>query len=252
MRTTLLLTLIILFLSIDAFPQKKKWEEARQTHSIEAYQAFIKKYPKSDFKSEAENQIKILKKEALDGRWKSAQEQNDIDAYKDFLKSDGRSEYADEAKKKLADLEWKKAEAANTRYALKEFVKKYGSSSHAATANEKLKNYDYLTQYFRPSGRTNTQGNETGYVKMTVFKSWYVDSGKREIMEKHFGESTSESTEGEMQRCVYEGLSFWTNKEIDYWNDQGDLNKTYTDNEPRTLILYYDMEGLLKKIEVAE
>lgn len=242
---------ILMISATEAFAQKKKWQAAQEIHTVEAYRDFIDKHPKSEFKEEAQNQIAILQKAAMEEAWENTRKDNSVEAYKDFLKKYPKSDYQQQANSIVEEMEWARVSKSDSRNGYERFLKNYPKSTYASNAQEKLKNHTYKTTFFRPNGRVTVQGNEKGYLKLAVSKAFSVDRDKRDLTESLIGKPAGEEQTAEgWSKCTYPEISFWTNNEQYYWQDQGEYDKIWEQNTPRTLILYYDDNQIIKKIEV--
>jgi cell division septation protein DedD len=87
---------IALVLSLAACSrQQSDWQKTRETNSIEAYDAFLKKYPTGEFTAQAQAQLKQLEEER---DWAKARDTDTLDAYQAFLKQYPEGRFTEEAR----------------------------------------------------------------------------------------------------------------------------------------------------------
>ncbi len=114
------------------------WEGARQKDSLDAYSAFVVKYPSSEFTSKANDRIKALKSAQA---WEGAQQKDSLDAYSAFVAEYPSSEFTSKANDRIKALKSAQAAAAlaradeaGTEEAFKSVVREYPDTPAAKEA----------------------------------------------------------------------------------------------------------------------
>ncbi|MCB0598910.1 MAG: caspase family protein [Lewinellaceae bacterium] len=101
------------------------WKVARETNTIHACQAYLRQFPKGEFRGLAADRIQMLEQEAANRReeldWEIAKEKNDGEAYKNYLEKYPGGKYNEEARRWLAEEEWRKQKEAEARRKREEF-----------------------------------------------------------------------------------------------------------------------------------
>lgn len=199
-KITFSLILIIAFLNIGS-AQKGKYKQVVQTNTIEAYEAFILKYPKSQYKGDVYDKLILLE-------YNKAIEINTTDAYRMFLYKYGnfnqyeansdmiaefeerikgleidkvmKSETIDdydklkkkypklkdneEFKERLMFLEYKKAKASNSVSILRNFIRSYPKSKYTHEIEEQMQEIEEQMidlQYKQACIKNTTKGYES-------------------------------------------------------------------------------------------
>jgi len=97
---------------------------------------FIRSYPNSKYVSDARAMIEDY------DLWFTAQQTNTIAAYKNYLQQSANQSYAEEATKRIADMEaeneWQRVRSSNNVNDLQRFVTNYPQSQHIQEANAKI------------------------------------------------------------------------------------------------------------------
>jgi len=130
-QNLILIAILFLVIGIGCATTKSDWEKAQRLNTIEAYQEFLRKYPNSEFTSDAKKKMEILE-------WEKAKQDDTIKAYQEFLRKYPNSEFTSDAKKKIEILEWEKAKQDDTIEAYQEFLKKYPNSEFTSDAKKKM------------------------------------------------------------------------------------------------------------------
>lgn len=104
MKKKLFIWTLCFFCSIAVFSQSKKsWEETQSANSIEAYQAFIAKYPRGKYLDEAKLKLAQLE-------FKKAKQENTVAAYEDFIEKTSDTELINEANSQIARIREEEAD----------------------------------------------------------------------------------------------------------------------------------------------
>jgi len=110
---------------------KGDWKKAQSLNTVEAYQEFLRKHPKSEFTNEAKRNIMKL-------HWQRAKQTDSVKAYQEFLQKYPESEFSSIAKDRIEELEWQAALKVNTIEAYQEFLEKHSQSKHVLEAKERI------------------------------------------------------------------------------------------------------------------
>jgi ankyrin repeat protein len=119
MKKLILISMILAF-SFTCFAQKGKWKKAQEIDSIESYENFLERYPKSIYANDAI--VKLLELEH-----KRANETSSFDSYSSFLKKYQNYKNADfeRARERLISIDYKEAKKKNTIDAYNRFLNLY-------------------------------------------------------------------------------------------------------------------------------
>ena len=100
-RVFLLLSFVItvLLYLLSCTTMKTEWKKAEKANSIEAYEAFSKQYPQSDYSRIARTRINIIREEQ---DWKKVKQADSWAAYGEHIKSYPKGRHADEARREIA------------------------------------------------------------------------------------------------------------------------------------------------------
>ncbi len=117
------------------------FESASKINSLEAYETFLGKHPKSKYSQEARKKIELA-------RWEMAKAQDNIAGYENFLAGlSGWKNYSgtfsDAAKSKLEDLHYKDAQNIDTVKAYLTFLEIYPQGKHTDKAVARLEEVRY-------------------------------------------------------------------------------------------------------------
>src|ERR1700719_3505348 len=75
--------------------QQSDWQKTRETHTAEAYDQFLKKYPSGEFTAQAQARVKELYEER---DWQKARDADTPEAYQAFLKQYPEGKWTEEAR----------------------------------------------------------------------------------------------------------------------------------------------------------
>lgn len=104
--------------------EKKAWQAAQQSGTIEMYEQFIQKYPKSEHGEKALEEI-----------WKLTRMTNTMDGYVHLTQSFPGTSFYDQAVEQI----WQLVKSENTRKAYSNFLDWYPNTSFAASARTAIK-----------------------------------------------------------------------------------------------------------------
>ncbi len=112
------------------------WTTACTKNTAAAYEAFLLKYPNSQFLAEAEKKIIALKDAAA---WKLAEQRNSEIAYLDYLRQFAKGTHSAEAKQRMETFGderfWQQAKRKNSIVAFMEYLEAYPNGKYEAEAN---------------------------------------------------------------------------------------------------------------------
>src|ERR1700722_10938056 len=75
--------------------QQSDWEKTRTANTTDAYELFLKKYPKGEFTAQAEARVKELYEER---DWQKARDTDTLEGYQAFLKQYPEGKWTEEAR----------------------------------------------------------------------------------------------------------------------------------------------------------
>ena len=110
----LCLTVISVIFTINLI-EKNMWKSVKNQNTSSSYQAYINKYPKGKYISEA----KSLKDDSF---WKETKKENSFEAYKEYLSLYPKGKYISEAKSLKDDVFWKETRKQASFEAYKEYL----------------------------------------------------------------------------------------------------------------------------------
>lgn len=117
----------------------KKYEEARASKSIQLYETYIVKYPKSKYLSKAKDELASLYEER---DWSLAKSSNTINGYKKFLLDYTNSKYTSQVEIKIKELEeeanWNTTKNINSVYAYENYLFSFPESKYVFEAKNKI------------------------------------------------------------------------------------------------------------------
>ncbi len=116
--------------------EKRDWEKAESENTIQAYETFLEKYPKSTFADTARLKIEELE-------FNEAESKNTIEAYEAFLKKYPAGEHASKARILTEVLYFKKAESENTLKTFEDFLQRFPDGSLIDNAYRKMQELYY-------------------------------------------------------------------------------------------------------------
>jgi len=119
------------------------WLQVRDSQSIDALETFIKSFPNSAHRAEAEPRLEDL-------YWAKASEANTLAELRDYQSKYPNGRHSQDAQSQIAKLDWQQAQITSDPRALEDFLKKYPSGSFHDQAATKL---DDLT--WQRTGRAN-------------------------------------------------------------------------------------------------
>ena len=111
--------------------QQSMYYKATDTHTIEAYQKFVDKYPDGEYTANVKSKIEKLEYQMLSSS-------NSIDSLRNFLTKYPASSYRAEIQQKIEKLEFDEAKTINTIQVLQDFLKKYPKTKFENEANKSI------------------------------------------------------------------------------------------------------------------
>ena len=143
------LVLILTFLFNGCDKSKSDWARAQQLNTIEGYNEFLSKHPKSKFVETAKQKIEEL-------TWDRTVKDNTIEAYQKFLGDYPRSKFVETAKQKTEELMWDRTVKDNTIEAYQKFLCKYPQSKFVETATKRIEDIKIEELDWQKAKRQNT------------------------------------------------------------------------------------------------
>jgi hypothetical protein len=133
---------VILAVSFLSGCEQREFQKAKQANTVEAYNAFLGKYPNSKLASEANAAIEGLE-------WEKATTADTIAAYQGYMTKYPTGKFASEATVKIAELEKKamiakEEEALTNLAAIRDALEAYKAKQEAKQAKVKVKKNLYV------------------------------------------------------------------------------------------------------------
>lgn len=149
--------------------QRMAYEQTRSTNSIEAYEAFLKRYPESPYKAEAQTRLEEIS-------WLQARSKESTLQYKifleNFLKKFPMSKHAEEARTRLRVLEFQAVSRADSSAKSKqEFITRYSGTEEAAAISKDLRTMAIVDLEY-PASVEATYG-PTWFPRTSVKEFWH-------------------------------------------------------------------------------
>jgi formylglycine-generating enzyme required for sulfatase activity len=89
-------------LPIDPTTDKRAWDEAKTTNTLEAYWAYLRNLPQGQYRRLAQDRINSIEKDLIE--WKKATEKNTVKAYLYYVERSSEKYYLDLANKEIDNL----------------------------------------------------------------------------------------------------------------------------------------------------
>ena len=112
--------------------ENKLWDETQETNTIQGYEKYLQKYPKSKYANEAQSTLEVL-------QFDKAKGENTLDSYVKFLVNYPDSRLEDNAKSAIEILQYDKVKCVNTIYGYEKFLDKYPQSKFADEIHSYIK-----------------------------------------------------------------------------------------------------------------
>jgi len=128
-QNILIVLLFVIFTACDT--KQARWKNAESENTIEAYEKFIKDYPKSELVDTARVSLHVL-------YFQSTKKLNTIESYEDFLNRYPKSAFADTILKGLHHLYYKRAKEMNSIASYEDFFKRYPKSEYTDITRSSL------------------------------------------------------------------------------------------------------------------
>ena len=175
MRIKWAITLIAAAMLVACGSAESAWDKANAENSVQAYQAFVAKYPADKRADEARAKIAALQDQQ---DWAAADKANTEASFQDYLQKRSSGLHAQEARDRLNGLQgavaWQQATQIGTAAAFKDFLQKYPSVPEAAAAKAKMAE---IAGYRARLATASTLGAATG---------------QRDRLERYYGKTLTE------------------------------------------------------------
>lgn len=130
---TKLIVLICLFLILSCGKEKELFEKTEKTNTIEAYEAFLQKYPKSKYKPKIDSILVEL-------AYEQAILINTIEAFDNYQKKYPASKYSEDIN---ARIDWIKIDENPNKATYEEYIKNNPDSRYVNKANLRIKQLNF-------------------------------------------------------------------------------------------------------------
>ncbi|KGL51765.1 hypothetical protein HQ29_07230 [Porphyromonas canoris] len=109
------------------------YQEACDANNVEAYRAFIDKYPRHHYAHQAQQAIDTLQYKEIEATWNSCEQNQDPKLYQDFLAKFPNSKYAPIALERLEEEAWQSCDN-NDIASLRSYLASYPDGRYSAMA----------------------------------------------------------------------------------------------------------------------
>ena len=123
--------ILLLLLFTGCANEGSDWDKTLSRNTVDAYSAFLKKYPDSPHASEASQKLTDL-------QWENTRNLNTTEAYQSYVQQNPNSPYLAEAEEKLINSRWEAACKTDTVESYKQFLEDHLQSEHTDEAILKL------------------------------------------------------------------------------------------------------------------
>lgn len=132
MRLRLLTALfLVLFLSSCSF-EGEIWKGVQAKGTIEAYQKFLQRYPRSRFSPQAAQAIERL-------RFRKASAEGTLRAYEDFLGTHPQGAFREEAQRRIEQLCFREADEGRTLRGYEDYLRRFSQGESAELAKARIR-----------------------------------------------------------------------------------------------------------------
>ena len=163
---------------------REVYEKAKLKDTIEGYHEFLQKYPKSEFRVSAKNQIKEIKDKEAREAYENAKLVDTTEGYEEFIKKYPNSEFRKSAKNQIEKIKEKEAPCYGIELGAWEYLKRnYEWESHRYRAQIKnVSNRNKVVFFkYKPKGSDTwhpvTDVNDLGNWLTTFSSAIKVKSG---------------------------------------------------------------------------
>lgn len=145
------------------------WEEVKSADSIDAYQNYLKHYPRGRYNIVARRKLNdLLEKQLIieeDNLWKNAKRAGTISAYCHYISCSTKKTHLSEAKRKVEELRWNVTLNSNTLEAYQRYLNETDLWLHRDEAYEKIDVFSW-----ERASRLKTEHAYRSYLNTSVQK----------------------------------------------------------------------------------
>ena len=184
--------------------EKIAWNEANERNTINAYNKYLKAYPDSIYKKQANVKIAALEEEKEAEFWKDVKTKNTISSYNEYLQEYPQGKYSKQAKAKISELKneaaekkrldaekkesdiWKEAQSKSTISSYTKYIQTYPDGKYSIQAKAKI---NELNEAARPKTepecweealRLNTYESYESYINKFRFGPHVFEARRRQ------------------------------------------------------------------------
>lgn len=139
-----ILSMVMLLILAGCATVDSHWQQANSANTVQGYESFLRRYPRSDYTAKAWEKIEAL-------HWQETTIANTVQGYESFLRRYPRSDNAARAREKIEALHWQEATAANTVKAYGSFLKSYPHSDYSVKARAEIESLQWQEAATKPS-----------------------------------------------------------------------------------------------------
>lgn len=229
---------------------EKAWVEAKRLNTLSGYEAFVRQFPKSKHKAEAEDAIRKIKAQGEarakdDNAWSTAFKADTEAAYKAYLKEFPNGRHAEKAKRRLDELgrasarqaednrAWQDAERRNTLDSYRDYLGRFPKGLHANKARQRIADLTAKAkddEAFAEARKKNTKEGYEAYLSQFPLGRHAEEAKQRlaTLSGKNFDLKPPDNPGGSLSARYARSLGFWCSSSFE-------INLTRTNFSTRAL-----------------
>ena len=151
------------------------WEEVKSAGSIDAYQNYLKHYPRGRYNIAARGKLNALLEEQLnreeENLWKDTERTGTISAYCHYISCSTKQTHLSEAKRKVEELIWNVTLNSNTLDAYQRYLNETDLGLHRDEAQQKVEDLSW-----ERACRLKTEHSYRNYLKFSTQNKYRLEA----------------------------------------------------------------------------
>lgn len=140
--------------------EKSDFAKAEKENSIQAYEAFLQKYPQGKYKSDATKRIHEL-------AFQLATQKDSLHVYNEFLEKYPESDFLAKVNERIEDLKYQRVKQQDSLQSYQNFLKEYPTSKYLNEAQQRID--QLILESTRIEGKVFRSNNNEPLVNALVF-----------------------------------------------------------------------------------
>jgi outer membrane protein assembly factor BamD (BamD/ComL family) len=178
-RRMFIIDLLMVSLLMGCATAKHDYLQAKRKNTIEAYEAFLQKYPDAKQAALAKAQLVQLETER---DWQLAESTHDAARYQEYISKHPESRNSGLAEKRIKELQseaaWRKAEQQDAIGAYQNYLSTYPKSPNAKAATERIEALTAKQDWVSVKARNSIEAYQ-GYLKKHPTSEHILEAGRR-------------------------------------------------------------------------